>query len=288
MNEKEGMSKRKALGRGLSALLPVEQIVERGLIQLIKVNEIVSSRYQPRKNFKDERIMELAESIKEKGILQPIIVRKTGDRYELIAGERRLRAARIANLQEVPAIVKDISDDEALQLALIENLQREDLNPIEEAEAYQNLIERFGYSQEEIAKKIGKERTTISNTLRLLKLPKEIKDDLIKGIISPGHARALLSLGNIKLQLKARNHIIKKGLSVRETEELVKNLSKAERHSGVASRRIPSEIKHLEDELRRALATKVQIYFRKGKGKLVVHFFSREDLERITELILNR
>ncbi len=286
MNEKEGISKRKALGRGLGALLPVEQIAAGGGIQFIRINEIVSSRYQPRRHFEGIKIRELAQSIKEKGILQPIIVRKAKDGYELIAGERRLRAAKIANLEEIPAIVKDISEEEALQIALIENIQREDLNPIEEAEAYQYLIEKFGYSQEEIAKKIGKERTTIANTLRLLRLPREIKDDLIKGNISAGHARAILSLGKMKLQLKARDHIIKKKLSVRETEEFVKRLSSAERSASVISRRIPSEIKPLEDELRKILATKVQIHFRKGRGRVVIYFFSREELERIMELII--
>ncbi len=286
MSEKEGISKRKALGRGLGALLPVEQIAAGGGVQIIRINEIVSGRYQPRRHFEDIKIRELAQSIKEKGILQPIIVRKAKDGYELIAGERRLRAARIANLDEIPAIVKDISEEEALQIALIENLQREDLNPIEEAEAYQYFIEKFGYSQEEVAKKIGKDRTTIANALRLLRLPREIKDDLIKGNLSAGHARAILSLGKTKLQLEARDHIIKKKLSVRETEEFVKRLSSAERSASVISRRIPSEIKHLEDELRKILATKVQIYFKKGRGRVVIYFFSREELERITELII--
>lgn len=286
MSEKEGISKRKALGRGLGALLPVEQMAVGGGIQLIRINEIVSGRYQPRRHFEDIKIRELAQSIKEKGVLQPIIVRKAKDGYELIAGERRLRAARIANLEEIPAIVKDISEEEALQIALIENLQREDLNPIEEAEAYQYLIEKFGYSQEEVAKKIGKDRATIANALRLLRLPREIKDDLIKGNLSAGHARAILSLGKTKLQLEARDHIIKKKLSVRETEEFVKRLASAEKSTSVISRRIPSEIKYLEDELRKILATKVQIYFKKGRGRVVIYFFSREELERLTELIL--
>ena len=216
----------KRLGRGLSALLPEAE----GELRTVPIETIVPSPFQPRKRFAEEELAELAASIRERGILQPLLVREIApETYELVAGERRLRAAKMAGLSEVPVLIKNLSDEEALSVALIENLQREDLNPLEEAEGYRRLMEEFGFSQEEIARRVGKDRSTVANALRLLKLPEEIQEDLWEGRLSAGHARALLALEDRKIMLEARNEILKRGLSVRETERLVKRLKSGPR-----------------------------------------------------------
>jgi ParB family chromosome partitioning protein len=213
------------LGKGLGALIPDIEKEDRKNLFSCGIEEITPSRYQPRKGFDEGRLTELANSIKEKGIIEPLIVRKTDGGYELIVGERRWRAAQRAGLKEVPVIVRNVTTAEAMELALIENLQREDLNPLEEAEAYKRLMEEFHYTQEELAKRIGKDRATVANAVRLLKLPQEIAAHLADESISSGHARTLLGLNSPEEQKMACSRIIKRGLSVRETERLVKRLN---------------------------------------------------------------
>jgi len=289
------MAKRKALGKGLSALIPdaapLEDPFDKGMgkftgadLFTIDVENIVSNRYQPRKHFDDEKLNELATSIKENGVIQPLIVRNTDNGYELIAGERRLRAAIKAGLESVPVVIKDVSDSETLQLALIENIQREDLNPIEEANSYLRLIEEFKITQENLSEQVGKDRSTIANMLRLLSLPEQVKQDVAIGVISPGHARALLSLGNKSAILKARQKITSKAMSVRETEALVKRM----KGDGIEVEKKETKTDHLlldlGDELTRTLSTKVKIISRGDGGKIEIEYYSNQELERLLEI----
>jgi len=282
------MNKKTTLGKGLNALFPdigsvMEEEGKTGVATLLDIEAIHPNPYQPRKIFDPEKIEELAASLRSSGILQPLIVRKGSDGYELIAGERRWRAAIKADLKEVPVIIKNVSNDQVLKLSLIENLQRENLNPIEEAEAYYRLIEDFKFLQEAVGEAVGKNRSTITNALRLLKLPEEIKKDLSLGKISSGHARAILVLDNNAKRLTLHREIIKRELSVRQTEELVKHWK--ERRPLPARRKEPVEIKSIRENLQRALGTQVKIT-RKGKqGKIEIFFFSDDDLERILEII---
>jgi len=282
------VAKKLALGKGLGALIPeIETVGEKNLIYC-GIEEIRPNRSQPRKYFDEAKLEELAESIKEKGILEPLIVRKTQDGYELIVGERRWRAAQKAGIREVPVIVKEADKREILELSLIENLQREDLNPIEEAEAYKKLIEDFNLSHEELSKRIGKERTTITNTLRLLKLPPEIKEYIIKNQITSGHARAILGLESKEKQLQLCELIINKSLSVRGAELIAKRwLGKSKRGpSGKKKGDLDIQIKNLQDSLRKRLGTKVTIHTKGNKGKIDIEYYSFDDLERIVETIL--
>jgi len=282
------MNKKTTLGKGLNALFPdigsvMEEEGKTGVATLLDIEAIHPNPYQPRKIFDPEKIEELAVSLRSSGIIQPLVVRKVSDGYELIAGERRWRAAIKAGLKEVPVIIKDVSDDQVLKLSLIENLQRENLNPVEEAEAYYRLIEDFKLLQEAVGEVVGKNRSTITNALRLLKLPEEIKQDLSLGKISSGHARAILVLDNNVKRLTLHREIIKRELSVRQTEKLVKHW-KAGKHLP-APRKEPVEIKSIRENLQRALGTQVKI-LRKGKqGKIEIFFFSDDDLERILEII---
>jgi len=282
-------TKRPALGKGLGALFPDIEKEDRKSFFLCGIEEISPSRYQPRKGFDGAKLDELAASIKEKGIIEPLIVRKGESGYELIVGERRWRAAQRAGIKEVPVIVREVSTGEALELALIENLQREDLNPLEEAEAYKRLMEEFHHTQEELAKRIGKDRTTVANAVRLLKLPEEIKASLSDESITSGHARALLGLDTPDEQKVACKEIIKRGLSVRETERLVKRIAlrKSKPDAGVRpSREEDLLIRNLEETLRRFLGTQVRIPKKGQKGKIEIEFYSDEDLERIIERIM--
>jgi len=278
------MVKRTALGKGLGALIPdIDRA--RGEFFLCGIEEIVPNRNQPRKRFDEEKIRELAESIREKGILEPLLVRKSGEGYELIVGERRWRAAQKAGLREVPVLVRTISDSEAVELALVENLQREDLGVLEEAEGYRQLIEDFHLTQEELARRIGKDRTSVTNTLRLLRLPEEVKERLADSSLSPGHARAILAIPNGDDQKEVCRRVIRKGLSVRETERLVKQWGK--RRSAPVTRGDSGdwERKALEDNLRRFLSTRVQISKSGKGGKIEIEFYSIGELERIVDLI---
>lgn len=274
---------RQALGRGLEALIPPEKPGPRAVE--IPLTEIRPSPLQPRRRFDDNKLEDLAASIRGHGVLSPVIVRQSQDGYELIAGERRVRAAQRAGLERIPAVVRDASNAEMLEVALIENLQREDLNPVEEAEVYRRLVEEFGLTQEEVATRVGRDRASVANTLRLLKLPTRIQEDLIEGTLSAGHGRALLGLEGRVHQLKARESIIRRSLSVRATELLVKRLkaSPAERHQKLT--RHGPELASVEEQLRRALATKVRIVRSGRRGRIEVEFYSDEDLGRLIQKI---
>jgi ParB family chromosome partitioning protein len=284
-------TKRIALGKGLGALLPeLGQAESRSLLSC-GIEEIIPNRSQPRKHFDESKLQELAESIREKGILEPLIVRRTGQGYELIVGERRWRAAQKAGLKEVPVMVREVEGREALEISLIENLQREDLNPIEAAEAFRHLIEEFDISQEDLSKRIGKDRTTIANTLRLLKLPLEVRNQLFQNLITPGHARAILSLDNKEKQKELCALIIKKGLSVREAEAIARRWSERLQKTAATTKRkgeFESQLNSLQDSLRKCLGTKVHITQKGKRGKIEIEYYSHEDLERIVEAILGK
>src|SRR3989338_5514296 len=280
------LAKRKALGKGLSALIQTPEKIGDNYLQC-SINEITPSIVQPRKDFNEQHLQELADSIKEKGVIEPLLVRRSGNGYELIAGERRWRAAKLAGLKEVHVVVRDATDEESLELAIIENIQRADLNAMEEAEAYKNLIDRFGLSQDETAKRVGKERATVANYLRLLKLPPEVKEELKNGAISMGHAKVLLSLDGHATQREICRRIIQKELSVRETEEIAKYYTKGDKKSSSSSQKKNAHIKSLEDELRNIFGTRVLVKDKKGKGRVEVEFYSYEELERILEMLRN-
>jgi ParB family transcriptional regulator, chromosome partitioning protein len=284
-------TKRMALGKGLGALLPEFGQGEPKALLYCGIEEILPNRSQPRKHFDELKIEELAESIKEKGILEPLIVRRIDQGYELIVGERRWRAAQKAGLKEVPVLVKDVEGREALEISLIENLQREDLNPIEAAEAFKHLIEEFSISQEDLSKRMGKDRTTITNTLRLLKLPSEVRNQLLQNRITSGHARAILSLESKEKQKELCALIIKKGLSVREAEAIVKRWSEKPKKSITPVKKrddLESQLSSLKDSLRKYLGTKVLITQKDKRGKIEIEYYSHEDLERIVEAILGK
>jgi ParB family chromosome partitioning protein len=286
MGRKTTMAERKALGKGLGALIPdIEgDLVERKEGALYcNLDEIQLNHYQPRSTFDKGKIEELASSIKEKGVIQPLLVRKLKSGYQLIAGERRLRAAKSAGLREVPILIKEISGAELLEYSLIENLQREDLNPIEEAEAYKKLMKDFGYTQQKVAQVLGKNRATIANQLRLLKLPEMVKKSLAQGEITIGHARCLLSLNEVQKQREAFRIVVRKGLSVRETEKLVKRLSQEKKKREPEKRLI--HLEYIRNDLRQWLGTQVKIVKRGRKGRIIIEFYSSEELERIIERI---
>jgi len=286
--ERSMTTKRTALGKGLAALIP--ELGPEGSKTLLYcgIEEIVPNRSQPRKQFDEAKLQELAESIKEKGILEPLVVRKVAQGYEIIVGERRWRAAQKAGLKEVPVLVKDVEEREVIEISLIENLQRENLNPVEEAEGFRRLIEDFGLHQEDLGARLGKDRTTIANTLRLLKLPAEALDQLRQGRISAGHARAILSLETREKQRDLCNLILKKGLSVREAEGLAKRWSKKRSQIGGTEKgkgELAAQFTTLQDLLRKHLATKVKITPRGKRGKIEIEYYSFEDLDRIVEAI---
>ena len=279
-----------ALGKGLGALIP--ELEEGGEKKFLYcgIEEIHPNRSQPRKHFDESKLQELAETIKEKGILDPLMVRKMGEGYELIAGERRWRAAQKAGLKEVPVIVREVDDREVLEISLIENLQREDLNPIEKAEGLKRLIEEFQVSQEKISARVGKDRTTVTNALRLLKLPPQVKNELVENRITQGHAMAILSLESRERQKELCDLIIKKGLSVREAEALAKRWSGKPKGKAAEKKKgeLESQIQSLQDTLRRHLGTKVQIKQRGKRGKIEIEYYTPGDLERIVETIIGK
>jgi ParB family chromosome partitioning protein len=276
----------KALGKGLSALIPEKAEQASDNVTQIKTALIKDNSLQPRTYYDEQKLDELKASIKEKGVLQPILVRKLGTEYEVIAGERRLRAARALNLENIPAVVRVATDREALVLALVENIQREELNAIEEAQSFRKLIDEFNFSQEDVAKSIGKDRSTVNNLLRLLKLPEDIQKAVFAGQISPGHARALLTVEDKKVQQKIFAEIIAQGLSVREVEKLVKNAGKDS--SPIETQKKPAEnqdVASLEEDLQRSLGTKVRVLSKNKKGKIVIEYYSLEDLDRIIGIL---
>jgi ParB family transcriptional regulator, chromosome partitioning protein len=278
------MSNRHGLGRGLGALLSSSS--DAGTVAAsieLPITAISPNPNQPRKDFDDNALRELADSLKHSGLLQPLVVRRMGDGYQLIVGERRWRAAKLAGIEKVPVIVREASDSESLELALVENLLREDLNPIEEAEAYQRLLAEFGWTQEELAQRVGRDRSTIANCLRLVKLPELIQADLRAGRLTMGHARALLSLPGTAEQLRLREEILAHSWSVRTTEaDVQRSRPKSPRR---AARRTP-EIGAVEDSLRSALATRVRLIGNENSGRIEVAYNSREELDRLVELIV--
>ena len=284
---------RKALGKGINALIPdfemgVPGSTIEGMIQSreLLIDEISPNRFQPRKYFDDDKLEELVKSISENGILQPVVVQKSVNGYELVVGERRWRASKKAGLKKIPAVIREVSDAQALELAIIENIHRQDLNPIEEAEAYARLADNFALTQEMIAKKVGKSRTAVANILRLLKHPRSIKEDMISGKLSMGHARALLGLEEARQAQALCKEIFKEDLTVRQTESRVNKLKQpAPTKSASPADKKNIFFKDLEKELERKLGTKVKISPKKKGGKLVVTYYSDDDLERIQNLI---
>jgi len=276
------MVKKTGLGKGMAALLPVVEEEGKSYFSC-PIEDIRPNRDQPRKSFAADKLDELAASIREKGIIQPLVVRKMSEHYELVAGERRWRAAQKAGLHEVPVVIQDISDDAALEIALIENIQREDLNAIEQAEAFHSLIEKFHLSQEEMAKRVGKDRSTVTNSLRLLKLPLEIKNDILEDRLSMGHARALLALESHELMEKAREEILRRHLSVRETENLVKRLKS--KRTARPKPALGPEITSVVDSLKRRFMTRVAIRQSGKGGKIEISYSTSDELTRIIDIL---
>jgi ParB family transcriptional regulator, chromosome partitioning protein len=267
------MKKKDPLGKGLSAIL--DDVEERGSPLFVPLNQIRPNPNQPRLSFKDDSLVELSDSIKEKGLLQPILVRKIGQGYEIIAGERRFRACIMAGLSEVPAIVKDADDRESLEMALIENLQREDLNSMDVARVYHRFVEEFSYTHEALAKKIGVDRSSVTNYIRLLKLPPWIQELVAEGKLTQGHGRVLITLEDEAEQKRYADRVLSEAISVRGLESI-------RRRKGTPR---VSPFGYAEDLLRETLKTKVQITFRKNKGKLIIEFYSKDDLEVLLELL---
>jgi ParB family chromosome partitioning protein len=280
------MGRRSGLGKGLEALIPVSEEPKRGLAE-VPVSAITPNPMQPRTALDPAALEELAASIREHGMIQPLIVTEQGpERYQLIAGERRWQAARMAGLGTVPVVVKEASPQQLLELALVENIQRADLNPLEEASAYRQLVEEFDLTQEQVAERVGKSRVAVTNTLRLLRLPTEAKQALADGTIREGHARALLGLDRTEAQVAALKTVIAKGLNVRQTEELVRRLQ-AHRPPRKEPKSVSPEMLALEEEFRDTLGTKVNLYRnQKGRGRLVIHFYSEEELQAIYDVII--
>jgi ParB-like partition proteins len=273
---------KKGLGRGLGALIDVDEPQNNGVLD-IKITNIEPNNNQPRKYFDDEKLNQLAESVKTHGVVQPIIVRKEGDIYRIIAGERRWRAARLAGLDTVPAIVKDVSNKQLMEMALIENIQREDLNPIEEAEAFNRLMKEFSMTQEQLSATVGKSRSAIANSVRLLALCEDVKKLVETGELSNGHARALLAIENKDIQLKLATQIIERNLSVRETESLIKRiLTEKKEKSVIENKEIYSDI---EDKLKNIFGTKVKLISNNKKGKILIEYYSNEELDRILDMV---
>jgi len=276
---------RRALGKGISALIPEKEIGHKEEIVYAQIGQIKPNPFQPREDFKQEQIEELAQSIKEKGVIQPLLVRRHGDSFELIAGERRLRACTLLNISEIPVIVRDVDDKESLEIALIENIQREELNAIEEAHAYQYLMDKFQVTQERIAQVMGKAAPSIANILRLLKLPQEIQDEIKRGRISFAHGRALIEIEDLNHQRRLTQEIISKGLSVRELENLIRLRRPKGLHRKIRISAMDPRVAAVEEALQHTLATKVRVAKNKKRGTITIEFYSQDDLERIANII---
>jgi ParB family chromosome partitioning protein len=280
------VARRRALGKGLEALIPTAVVIGPGLRE-ISVESIVPNPLQPRQALDPNALQELADSVREHGLIQPLIVTQQDQTYQLIAGERRWQAAKMAGLSRVPALVKDATPQQMLELALVENIQRADLNPLEEASAYQQLIEDFGLTQAQVAGRVGKSRAAVANSVRLLRLPPEVKESLVAGQISEGHARALLGLPEAETQRRALHRLIQRELNVRQTEELVRRWIAPPAEPKPESDRSP-ETEALERAFGEALSTKVRLVRSKEGGRLIIHFYSEEELEALYELMVNR
>lgn len=284
-----GSSSKRGLGKGLGALIPQGSVFTGGrTIVNLDVNNVVPNPRQPRTHFAKEALHDLAESIKVQGIIEPILTRMRDGKYELVAGERRLRAAKLAGIAVIPAIVKDFTDEQSLELSLIENLQREDLNPMDEAEGYARLASEFGLTQEDISKRVGKDRSTVANMIRLLSLPKQIKESLRKSEITVGHARPLLGLEDAEKQIHFWREIVKGKLNVRDAEILVTGREEKPRAKKGGRKRAftqNAELNSLVEQLTEHLATKVKIFGAPQRGRIEIEYYSQEDLERVLELI---
>lgn len=281
------MSKKFALGKGLGALIPDELEPKNNKDNnemLISINLIKNNENQPRRAFDNEKIAELAESIRHHGIVQPIILRKDKENYIIVAGERRWRAAKLLALKEVPAVVMDLTDKQVLEISLIENIQRENLNPIEEAIAYKQLLTEFSLTQEELSKRIGKSRVSITNTMRLMNLNEDVQQYIIDGVISEGHGRVLLGISDSSSQYEMAQRVIDEKLSVRELETIVKYLNK-EKNDIVKTRELNPYYKDITNKLQDFFGTKVNINSKNNKGKIQIEYYSEEDLQRILEII---
>jgi ParB family chromosome partitioning protein len=279
------MQERKALGRGLEALFPTHAVSSREKIEAVELDtiKIKQSRHQSREKFDPQVLAELAESIKQRGVIQPVLVRRQGDHFELIAGERRLRAAIMAGFDKIPAIIKEVDELSALQMSLIENLQRQDLNPLEEATGFKKLLDEFSLTQEKVAELVGKNRVTVANTLRLFELPVEIKRYIAEDKISAGHARALLAIPGDRDRLRVAEKIIMHGLSVRDTEALARRLSK---RKDIRKKSLPTldiHLKDIEDRLQKALGRKVR-FIGKNYGRVYFEYYSPDDLETLLKV----
>jgi ParB family chromosome partitioning protein len=279
---------RKALGKGLDALIPdlrPETLGGHAGIVEIEVGDIAANPYQPRTRMSEASLEDLKQSISEKGVLQPVILRRKAGRYELVAGERRLRAAKLAKLRTIPAVVRQVSDSEALEIALVENLQREDLNPLDEARGYRELIKRFKLTQENLARKLGRDRSTVANALRLLNLPEEVKRGLEEDKITEGHARALLGLTDERHIIATYRTILHRGLSVRQVEAIVRQRLKPRIVRKAEAHRTDPEVSRIEQRLMRRLGTRVRVLGNGGHGRIEIEFYSSDDLTRILEVI---
>ncbi|MFQ9194932.1 MAG: ParB/RepB/Spo0J family partition protein [Candidatus Gastranaerophilaceae bacterium] len=291
------MAKKTGLGKGLDSLIPVhnntekekavvEKVVEKKTDTVLRITEIEPNKGQPRKNFNEDALEELADSIKQFGLIQPLVVQKRDGYYEIIAGERRWRAAKKAGLKEVPVIIRDYTDEEMMEIALIENLQREDLNPIEEAQAYKRLINDYKLKQDEIAEKVSKSRVAITNSMRLLKLSEKVQDMIVDEMISSGHGRALLALNDKKMQEELANRIFDEKLSVRETEQIVKALNNPKEKKQKEEYSDNFVYEKIENEFKEIIGTNVSIKRKsQDKGKIEIEYYSTEDLERIIDLM---
>lgn len=276
-------SKKHGLGKGLSALIPIAETKTEGPVEEIKVDDIRPNTFQPRRDFDDQKLAELAESVRTHGILQPVVVREIVGGYELVAGERRWRAAQLAGLATIPALIRELNEAEMVEVALIENIQREDLNPLEEAEALKVLLTEFGLTQEELAQRVGKSRSHIANIIRLLNLTPEVQKHVSRGTITMGHARALLAIEEPQAQIAACAQIVKRGLSVRQTEEMLRQTLKKQK----TKKRAPKDpwLQEVEAIIRQALATKVHIRPGKKGGKIIIEYYSPAELERLINLL---
>jgi ParB family chromosome partitioning protein len=270
------------LGKGLGALIETESTDNNGIVEL-KINEIEPNINQPRKRFDDDKLKQLSESIKQHGVVQPIICKKEDDAFRIIAGERRWRAARMAGIEKIPVIIKDLTSKEIMEIALIENLQREDLNPIEEAEAYDKLMGEFKMTQEEVSKTVGKSRSAIANSTRLLGLDNETKSYISNGQLSSGHARTLIPIADIEMRVKTARDIIDRDLNVRDTEKLVKRL--LTKRSMTKQKEKDCDLIEIEDKLKNIFGTKVKLLPGNKKGKIVIEYYSNDDLDRILDIV---
>ena len=297
------MAVKKGLGKGLGNLIPesdkeaqktkvVEKVGEKKVIvkepaeTIVKINEVEPNKNQPRRTFDEDALLELAESIKQHGVIQPLIVKKRDKYYEIIAGERRWRAAKMAGLKEIPVVIKDLSDQEIMEVALIENIQREDLNPIEEAQAYQRLIKEYNYKQDELTQRVSKSRVALTNSMRLLKLDERVQKMIIDDMISAGHARALLAITDSEKQYTIAMKVFDEKLSVRETEKLIKNLDKQVKPKVNTTPENDFIYRDIENKLKESMGTKVIIHNKdNNKGKIEIEYYSQDDFERIVDIL---